>query len=344
MTGKHPRFRSHTRKRASGKVVTYYVYDMRPDGKPDVPLGRDYDEALRKWDELHNRAPRIAGTLQEAFDAWKLDKQDGLLGYENKETRRGYAKHLRQLEPAFGQATWDAVDLPGLKAYLRARSAKTQANREISVLQIIWNWARIGGYTLLPWPAAGMEKSAWKNKERAREFEVTAELFQAVYAQADQVLRDCMDIASATGMRLTDARQVLLPAGDTLRLKASKTGKKADFDLRLSEVLPELVERRRTYRASHLMLLSTPTGRPVSQSMLRDRWDAARAAAAELARSQEREALAVLLEAMYLRDMRKMASDLAEDEEAAQKLLQHGNVATTRKHYRTRGAALKPVR
>lgn len=344
MTGQHPRLRSHSRKRKSGRVVTYYFYDMRPDGRPDVPLGTDFDEALKKWDEIHNKAPRVAGTLEEAFSGWETDKESGLPSYTNAETKRGYSKNLRQLRPVFGEATWDQIDLPALKAYLRARTAKTQGNREMSLLSIIWNWARGEGMTALPWPAAGMERSRWKNEEQPREFEVTPELFAAVYAEADQTLRDCMDIASATGMRLTDARQVLLPAGDLLRLKASKTGKKADFDLSLSQVLPELVERRRKVKASHLMLLSTPTGRPVSARMLRDRWDEARAAAATRADEAGNAEFAAAIRAMYLRDMRKMASDLAADEAEAAKLLQHSSIDLTRRHYRTAGARLKPVR
>jgi hypothetical protein len=324
--------------------VVYYFYDRRAEGGPDIPLGSDYTQALVKWDEIRNRAPRIAGTLEEAFSSWETDKERGLPSYTSAETKRGYTKNLRQLRPVFGEATWDQIDLPALKAYLRARTAKTQGNREMSLLSIIWNWARMEGMTRLPWPAAGMERSRWKNEEQPREFEVTPELFAAVYAEADQVLRDCMDIASATGMRLTDARQVLLPAGDLLRLKASKTGKKADFDLSLSAVLPDLITRRRAVKASHLMLLSTPDGRPVSQRMLRDRWDEAREAAAKAAEEAGDQAFATLVRAMYLRDMRKMASDLVETDEEAATLLQHGNVALTRRHYRTRATKLKPVR
>ena len=341
MTGKHPRLRSHARKRKSGRVVVYYFYDMRPEGRADIPLGCDFDEALKKWEELRQGGPKIAGTLEEAFQAWEMDV---LPTYDNRETKRGYAKSLRMMRPAFSGATWDQVDLPSIKGYLKKRTAKTQGNREMSLLSIIWNWARGEGYTSQPWPASGMERSRWKNKEQAREFEVTPELFAAVYAEADQTLRDCMDIASATGMRLTDVRSVLLPAGDVLRLKASKTGKKADFDLQLSAVLPDLIERRRTYKANHLMLLSTPNGHPVSQGMLRSRWDAARDAAAAKADDAEQVELAEKLRSMFLRDMRKMASDLAGSDEEAARLLQHGDVNLTRKHYRTGGNMLKPVR
>lgn len=50
------------------------------------------------------------------------------------------------------------------------------------------------------------------------------------------------------------------------------------------------------------------------------------------------------LQAMYLRDMRKRASDLADDLDQASKLLQHSNSAITKKHYRTEIARLSPVR
>ncbi|MDM0085655.1 hypothetical protein QTI17_34255 [Variovorax sp. J31P179] len=131
-----------------------------------------------------------------------------------------------------------------------------------------------------------------------------------------------MDIASATGMRLTDARTVLLPAGDLLRLSARKTGKDADFDVSLSAVLPELLARRRAIHATHLMLLSTPGGNRVTARMLRDRYDDARAAAAKKAEETGNPGLGASVRAMYLRDMRKRAADLSDDVESSSKLLQ----------------------
>lgn len=343
MTGQHPRLRSHTRRRKSGRVVTYYLYDMRPEGLPDIPLGRDFGKALEQWDALHNRAPRIAGTLAEAMDAWEARE---LPKYESTVTRGGYARNLRKLRPAFGPATWDGVALKDLIDYLDARKGKTQANREVSLLGLIWNWARIREYTDLPWPAAGLAKSKWKNSEQPRAFrprrDEFLELFAAVYPHGDQVLRDCMDLSSATGMRLTDCLMIPLPPGDMLRLTASKTGKEADFDLALSAVLPDLIKRRRASKALHLKLLSTPTGRPVTYSMLRGRWDDARGKAAAQARADGREAFALRIESMYLRDMRKLASRLAGD--GATELLQHGSSATTEKHYPSTVRVLKPAR
>lgn len=330
MTGKHPRLNHRSRTRKSGKVVTYYFYDMRPEGKPDVPLGTDFDEALKKWDEIHNRLPRIAGTLEEAFDAWE---NEALPLYTNKDTKRGYTKNLRTMRPAFQNATWDQVDLPAIKGYLKKRSAKTQGNREMALLSIIWNWARGEGYTSLPWPAAGMERSKWKNAEKARKVKVLDPVYEAIFAEADQTLRDCMSLGSVTGMRLTDCISVLLPRGDILHLEAHKTGKEAEWDLSLSEVLPDLLARRRAIGADHLMLLSTPEGEPVNLSMLRYRWDKARMQARIKAGLAGEDELSQRIKALYLRDMRKRAAQKSGSLEAAAELLQHDDKRLTERHY-----------
>lgn len=344
MTNAYPNLRSHSRKRKNGKVVTYYFFDRRASGEKDIPLGRDYDQAIKKWKEVHHDAPRVAGTIEQAFQAWEKDVQSGLPSYSNKETQRGYRNQLARFRPLFGPVTWESVSFSHLVMYLERRSAKTQGNREMALFSIIWNFARKKGLTDLPWPAAGMERSRWKNAEQAREFQVTDDLFNAVYYAGDQVLQDCMDLASATGMRLNDTVTVLLPAGDLLRMKAHKTGKKADFDIALSQVLPELVRRRRALKADHLMLLSTPTGRPVTLRMLRDRYDEARRVAAHNADCAGEHELAAEIRSMILRDMRKRASDLSESDEAASQLLQHTSVHLTKKHYRSTVVKLKPVR
>jgi hypothetical protein len=342
---KHPRLRTKVYRGARGQSYAYYVYDMRPEGKPDIRLGKDHAVAIQKWDELHNQKPARVGLVQQAVDLWRervlIGTKDSPSPYTKTETRRDFTRHLKRIEAFAGALAWADVTLPMLRGYLRKRTGKTQANRELSLFQIVWNFARVEGLTTVPWPAAGMERSGWKNPEVPREFEVTDEIFDAIYAQADQILKDAMDLASASGMRITDVRTIPLPPSDILRLKASKTGKKLDFDVNLSQVLPDLIRRRRANKkALHLKLLATPTGREVSYRMLVDRFTAARAAAAEVAEGE----LADQVKAMVLRDCRKYAADKAENSEEARKLLQHGNVATTMQHYRTKADTGKLVR
>lgn len=338
---KYPRFRSVTRKGRGGQVWVYYRYDRRPEGKPDVQLGTDYAAALEQWHKLHNDLPLTLGRVQEAIDRWRLEFLEGddrnPPKYDDPETRRSYKKQLKKVEEAFGNTAWHEITLPDLRRYLDQRSAKTQGNREMSVLSILWGKARLWGMTTLPWPAAGVKD--WKNEEHARQVEVTDELFTVIYAKADRILRDSMDIATATGMRITDVRTIRLPADGKLRFRSSKKGKWGEFVVADSPVLSALVERRLARKAHSVMLLVSDTGRQVSERMLVDRWDDARAAAAKA-----HPELAEAILALFNRDMRKRAADLASDLDEASKLLQHSSTKLTGTHYRTKPQKLKAVR
>lgn len=331
---KYPRLRSVTRRGRSGQVWVYFRYDMRSEGKPDIQLGKDYGAALNKWERLHNRQPLVNGTVQEAIDRWR-DRE--LVRYKNADTRRSYEKQVRKIESVFGKAAWSEINLPALRLYLDKRTAKIQGNRELAVFSILWGKARLWGMTDLHWPAAGVR--GWKNAEQARQLEVTDELFAAVYFHADRVLRDSMDIATATGMRITDVRTIRLPVDGVLRFKASKTAKWAEFEVSQSPVLSALVERRFASKAHSVMLLTSDSGRQVSERMLSERWGRARSKAAKA-----NPVIACQILAMYNRDLRKRAADLAGDLEAASKLLQHSSLKLTETHYRTKPQKLKAVR
>jgi hypothetical protein len=94
-----PRLRSHVRKGAHGQVWCSWYYDGRPDGEKDTPLGSDYEQAIVRWRELHEHKPRIAGTLQEAFERWSVEV---LPTYSSIETRKGYARSLKIITPGDG--------------------------------------------------------------------------------------------------------------------------------------------------------------------------------------------------------------------------------------------------
>lgn len=329
---KYPGLRAHSWKTARGEVRTAYYLDNRggrhqPDGPAEISLGTHFAEAVRQWTALVLLKPLEAGTMKTAFDAWERD----VLPTYKTVTRRDYGLCLTQLRPVFQGARWEEVTMPVLTEYLRKRTGKTRANRELAVLSIVWNFAVLSGLTKLPYPAAGLKRSRWKNQERARSIEVTPELFAAVYADADQVLRDAMDLASATGLRLTDVVSATLPGADgVIRGEASKTGKRYAFDVANSPALAPMLERRRSYRVSHLLLLSTPT-RAVTWRMLNERWAAARDRAA--ARAENKPLRADLLR-LVLRDMRKFAANSAASLEDAADMLQHDDKRLTAKHYR----------
>jgi hypothetical protein len=115
-----------------------------------------------------------------------------------------------------------------------------------------------------------------------------------------------------------------------IRGEASKTGKRYAFDAAGSDALRPVLERRRSYRVSHLMLLSTPT-RSVTWRMLNERWNKARMRAAGKA---ENKPLRAELLRLFLGDMRKFAANSADSMDDAADLLQHSDKRLTAKHYR----------
>jgi integrase len=329
---KHPKLRVSVKRGRAGQVWTSYWYDMRGTGQPDIALGTDHAQALRKWAELYLDAPRMAGTLEEAFKAWE---RGALPAYTNADTRRNYGNCLRAMRPVFGRARWEEITLPILKQYVDKRSAKTRARHEMQLLSVIWSWARLQGLTDRPWPAVGMQRSGWKGKAGVRQIEVQDAPLAAIYKHADQCLRDAIDIATATGLRVYDVLALRLSdvRDGRLVVDAGKTGKRAEFPL-AGSVLSEIVERRRAMRGCEHVFLLAAGRRPVTYRRLSDRFTAARAkAAAECPAAAD----------LWLRDMRKRAAQQSESLQAASTLLQHSSTSTTRQHYR-QGEIIKPLR
>jgi site-specific recombinase XerD len=305
---KYPGLRVHCRRGKAGQIWRAWYLDCRP-GK-DIPLGSDYAEAVRKWHE-HKDGRSIAG-IGAALNRWEREE----LPQKNKVTRIGYEKSLKELKRVFGGASWDGITMGTLKGYLRKRTAKTQGNREMALFSVIWRWAQTEDLTTLNWPAAGLSKSRWKNPEKARGVEVSGEDFAALYAHADPLLRDYLQLATSTGLRITDNIGVRLSdvRGTALVVKASKTGKLIEIDL-TGSVLLDVIERRKSLKVPHVFLLAHGN-RPVTERMIRDRFNKARKLAG--------------LPHLITRDLRKFAAQISEDPQA---LLQHSNASVTKKHY-----------
>jgi integrase len=305
---RHPGLRVHVRKGKNGQCWRNWYYDNRPD--KDIPLGNNYEDAIRKYQAIVGGKPSRG--IGHALDRWEREE----LPQKERVTRLGYAKSLKALRPVFETASWDGVTMKTLKDYLRKRTAKTQGNREMALLSLIWRWAQTEDLTNLNWPAAGLNKSRWKNKEAAREVEVSDEDFAALYEAADPLLRDYLQLATATGLRVTDLVALRLSdvRGNALVVTANKTGKPLEIDLTGSVAL-DVIERRKAVKVPHVFLLAHGN-KPVTWRMVRDRFNKARKAAG--------------LERLVLRDMRKRSAQLSEDPQA---LLQHSNASVTKKHY-----------
>lgn len=335
-TTKFPKLRTHVRRGKGGQVWVSYFYDMRGTGEKDIPLGSDEAAAKAAWARIHAGETTDRGLIKEAITRWMAEE---LPKYTVKKTRADYERHAGRMLAWCGSARWEQIGLPELVRYARERKSPVQANRELAVLSIIWSRARIWGMTKLPWPAAGVK--GWRNPERARESKLDMVVFDAVYRHACPMLRAAMDVASATAVRITDLLLMELPADDNrLFLSASKTDKAAWFDVSKSPVLTRVVSERRAMGNGCGLLIVTPAGKPVSERMLRSAWTAASNAAAAEADHD----MAERIKSSWMRDHRKLAANATGSLRAATELLQHSDGSVTRKHYRSVGEELTPVR
>jgi integrase len=335
---KYPKLRVSIKRGKAGQVWTSWWYDMRGTGKPDIKLGNDRDAALRRWAEIHLDAPRIAGTLEEAFRGWEERglkiRPDGR--ERSPETIKGYTKCLAALRGPFGGARWEDIKMPTLVRYVDQRSAKARAKQEMQLLSVIWGWARLQGLTELHWPAADMQRSGWKGPTTSRQVDVGDAAFAALHKHGDQVLKDALDIATATGLRVMDVLALRLTdvRAGMLVVKAGKTGKRAEFDLAASTVLQPIIERRKALKAPEHIFILAAGRKPITYRMLKARFDEARTKA---------KAECPEVAHLWLRDMRKRAGQLAGSLADASALLQHSSLSVTRQHY-VHGEKLKPVR
>jgi len=101
----YPGLRRHIRVSKAGRAKVYYYLDRRAEGLSDLPLGTDFDEAVRQWDDYRNQRPRIRGTLEEAFAGWE---KEVLPTYENAGTKKNYRLSLKRLREVFATATCSA--------------------------------------------------------------------------------------------------------------------------------------------------------------------------------------------------------------------------------------------
>lgn len=341
-----PRMIKRVRTLKSGKQLTYYLYNGRDanGGRKEYPLGSDLEEAKRQWAGMEckpkPRAPHLMGAL---FDRYEREIMPG----KSPRTQLDNQGELRQLRPVFDEAPIDAITPQMIAQYRDKRTAKTRANREIALLSHVFNIAREWGLTDKVNPAAGVRR----NKETPRDYYASADVWDAVYAQARHELKDAMDLAYLTGQRPADVLSMKKTSivGGLMAVGQGKTGKKLRIRLVLDGIQTDLgllVEVLLLKVGGNISphLIVNEGGLRVSGRMLRNRWDDARAKAAALAREQGASDLAARIEQFQFRDIRPKAASEIEDLGAASRLLGHSREQLTEHVYRRVGQVVDPTR
>lgn len=336
--------RMRRRVQMSGRA--FYYYDTGGKPRKEIPLGSDYLTAIQKWAELEADS-KIAPPSSTFRDAALVYMRD-VLPLKAQRTRKDNLTELDVLYEFFDNppAALDLIEPQHIRQYRTWRIEKTKAwlrerdrpipveaggiraNRELALFSHIFNYAREIGLTAAPNPTLGVRKT----KEQGRDTYVEDNLYAAVYQEADQPLRDAMDLMYVTGQRPADT--LALDERDiqdgALELRQGKTGHRLRITIEgmLDLVLKRIRARKASYRITSTRLIVNESGQPLGTEALRSRFDRAREAA-NVPKNQ-----------FQLRDLRAKAgtdkADSAGDIRQAQRQLGHKSVTMTEHYVRNR--------
>lgn len=341
----------------AGSVVWYYLdKGKQPDGtRPEIALGCDYVQALRKYAELVQiKGPAV--TVPELLQRWHLETLAG----RAKGTQDDISACIPNLRLFFSDpcpAPLEDVRPVHISRYIAWRSkgdaekgiraAPVRANREVSWLSGAWNWGRTQGLTDLVNPCDGVKR----NKETGRaDVYIEDDEMQAIMQYADEPLREAIELAYLIGQRPGDLRAMRETdiRDGVLRLQQGKTRFK--LGVAVVEDFESLIKRIQDRKSKikgvcTLSLLRDEKGNAMGKAQMRYRFDKARQLAAAAASSDE---AAARIRSLQFRDLRaKSGTDKREAEglDAAQSLLGHTQASTT-EHYtrQRRGKTVTPVR
>ncbi|WP_413242956.1 tyrosine-type recombinase/integrase [Pseudomonas paraversuta] len=227
----------------------------------------------------------------------------------------------------------------------QTRGSPVRANREIATLSHVFNMAREWGITTKDNPCQGVRK----NREKPRDYYANDVVWAAVYSKAPQELKDAMDLAYLTGQRPADVLMMRKDdvEGGYLLVQQNKTGKRLRIRVNsdgeansLGKLLHQIAERNSKLVTSYLIV--SKTGRRMTATMLRKRWDEARKSARLKATNDGDVALAKRIAEFQFRDIRPKAASEIEDIAEASILLGHTKGDITERVYRRIGAIAQP--
>jgi integrase len=233
--------RMTARRLRSGRVLYYY-------GQKKIPLGSDLNAARIKW-ASHENGVSDSGRFAVIAKRWEAEELPKLA----IRTQQSYGFMLAQLEEAFRNFTLDQIRPVDVRRYLDLRSAKVSANREVSLLSTIFNWARERGLTSNANPCLGVTR----HQEKPRRRYVTDEEYAAIMAKAPAFLQDAMDLALLTGQRPSDVLKMTRQdmRDGCLWVAQAKTGAKVGITLDgdLEVVLQRILARPHDVQSMYLI-------------------------------------------------------------------------------------------
>jgi integrase len=315
--GRHRKRNKHLPQRMQLRAGTYYHVAVIDGRQRWTNLGREYGRALILWAGMEAKE-RPVETVADAIADYLERSRDRLAA----STLEGYQKSAKRLIAVFGRMTLGDVEAHHVYRYVVERG-DVSANRDRSLLSAVYTHARNHGLHKGDDPTKGMN---YRNSEVARDRYITDEELGKLVAAAPGRLQQLIRMAHLTGLRqgdllalrLSDARE------DGIYLRAGKTGKALVIEW--SDELRAAWRAAQGHRIGQQPLFAARGGEAYTSSGFRAVWRRVKLAAGVDVR---------------FHDLRGKAGT---EHPEPQKLLQHSDAKTTKRHYQRLPDRVKPVK
>jgi site-specific recombinase XerD len=321
--------------------------------KATVPLGSDPMEMRRAWVRLNppDGAPAesTVAYLIERYREEEVDRVDPRTRQPKRteKTRDEYRRQLGKWEERIGRMRYarNAVEASAgdcfrrmhVVQFLRNSKTPTQANKDVSVLSQVFEYARDVGLTEYN-PCAGAER----NTELPRDREALAWEVEALLAAAPPLLALMIRFVRITGWRGAEIRSLehrqLEPGG--IRLQRAKGGKRElwEWTPELRAIVEEAKTLRGAVRSLHYVFC-TRKGSQLTEWGLQSLWRATlRRANRQLADA------GVAITGLTFHDLRSKAiDDAAERGRDPVAFASHTDGKVTQRHYLRRAKRQTPL-
>lgn len=246
----------------------YYVTSTLP--RKWISLGRDLDDARRKWANIE-AGVETADKLATLIDKW-VDSE-AFAGLSDN-TKKMYRSVIRQLKIAFDDMGVADVKPMHIAQWLDEHDSKVMANTGKSVLTNVLQIAVRRGMIERN-PAREIENVAVKRRKRY----ITDEEYLAIRSHAAEPLAAAMDLSYVTGARIGDILSIRLRdiTEDGLMIRQDKTDKLQLF--RRNDALTQAIESAKRIKRSVrgiTYLLCTERGRKYQYAQMNNWWVEAR--------------------------------------------------------------------
>ncbi|MEE9492203.1 MAG: tyrosine-type recombinase/integrase [Gammaproteobacteria bacterium] len=164
-------------------------------------LSRDYSEALRLWAEREGDEQREGTTVNHMIDRYLIEILPTLAIKTQSERNRQAVR----LKSVYGSMRLGDVRPQHIARYLDQRMAKVSANREITFLSSMYQYAMRWGWCILN-PCTGIRR----NTEKKRTRYITDKELQTLIDVADRPIAVIIEVAYLTGLRKSDLLNIRL--------------------------------------------------------------------------------------------------------------------------------------